>query len=56
MRVRMTGLELRGGVWKYRRAIPAHLRSMFAGAFNIIRSLGTPNLSAAQRRYPVCEG
>ncbi len=52
MMVRMTGLELRGGVWKYRKAIPSHLRPMFDGAFNIIRSLGTPNLSAAQRRYP----
>ena len=51
MMVRMNGVELRSGVWKYRRAIPPHLRSMFGGSFNVIRSLGTPDLLTAQRRY-----
>lgn len=51
MMVRVTGLEFRGGVWKYRRAIPPHLRSAFGGSFNIIRSLGTRDQAVAQRRY-----
>jgi hypothetical protein len=50
MKVRVTGLEFREGVWKYHRAIPPHLRSSLGGTSNIIRSLSTSDLNVAQRR------
>lgn len=47
----MHSLEVRGGIWKYRKAIPAQLRPAFGGAFNIIRSLGTRDRAVALHRY-----
>jgi len=44
MMLRVDGLEQRpkgSGVWKYRRAIPPHLRDAFDGKWQIIRSLKT---------------
>lgn len=51
MVISMHGLEIRDGIWKYRRAIPAQLRPAFGGAYNIIRSLGTRDRATALRRY-----
>src|SRR5687767_13953012 len=50
MIVRMDGLMKRGGVWIYRRMVPAKLRPMI-GAREIKRSLGTGDLKQAQRRW-----
>ena len=55
MMLRVDGLEQRpkgSGVWKYRRAIPPHLRDAFDGKWQIIRSLKTKDKLAALRKLP----
>lgn len=52
MMVRMDGLMKRGGVWQYRRTVPPRLRPILRTR-EVKRSLGTADLSAAQRRWSV---
>jgi hypothetical protein len=52
MMVRMDGLMKRGGVWQYRRTVPPRLRPILRTR-EVKRSLGTGDLSAAQRRWSV---
>jgi hypothetical protein len=50
MMLRMNGLVRRGGVWQYRRRVPANLQGVI-GAREIKRSLGTSDLGTAQVRW-----
>src|SRR5687767_593915 len=50
MMVRMEGLIKRGGVWIYRRMVPAKLRPII-GAREIKRTLGTSDERAAKARW-----
>ena len=50
MMLRMNGLVKRGGVWQYRRRVPANLQPLI-GAREIRLSLATSDLGTAQTRW-----
>jgi integrase len=54
IRVRVKGLELRDGVWKYRRTTPPHLLPIIKKR-QVIRSLNTDDRTTAVRRLPAAK-